>query len=157
MIANQDSEDDTRGGGAHGPPLSFRESFWGTVAPRVPKHPPLREPPPKNIKQTPNWYVRLGPWRMCPVAWPALQFQHDSLPQYKQVRNNYHIHEAKTCRRVQCSPQASKHAWAQSRFRGPPRGGGRAQAHNVVEDLRIDEPQDVHSQIAVAAAPCGCI
>ena len=54
MIANQNSEDDTRGGGAHGPPLSFRESIWGTVAPRVPKHPPLREPPPKSICPTPE-------------------------------------------------------------------------------------------------------
>ena len=54
MIAIQDSEDDTRGGRAHGPPLAFRESFWGTVAPRVPKHPPLREPPPKSICPTPK-------------------------------------------------------------------------------------------------------
>ena len=50
MTANQDSEDDTRGGGAHGPPLSFRESFWGTVAPRVPKHPPATGTAPKKHK-----------------------------------------------------------------------------------------------------------
>ena len=61
MIAIQDSEDDTRGGGAHGPPLAFRESFWGTIAPRVPKHPPLQEPPPKNICPTPD---RIRPWAL---------------------------------------------------------------------------------------------
>ena len=151
MIANQNSEDDTKGGGAHGPPLSFRESIWGTVAPRVPKHPPLQEAPPKSIYPTPE-PILPGTLKM---SRRSAGFK--SLPQDRietetadkksstQPGNKYTPPE----RNLQ-TPCPNHSQWLKAVVRGPPRGGGRAQVPQGSGNM-LDNELEMAAGIAIAA------
>ena len=69
MIAHQDSEDDTRGGGAHGPPV-LQGVILGDRRTEGAETPPATGTAPKkhlsNIKANLSWDPE-----SCPVAQPA--------------------------------------------------------------------------------------
>ena len=129
MIANQDSEDDTRGGGAHGPPLSCPQGvILGDRSTEGAETPPATGTAPKkhlsNTKANLSWDPE-----GCPVAQPALsRFHKIKTETADNKKNSTQPRDKQTLLSATGKHLSQITQWLKAVVRGPPRGGGRAQA-----------------------------